>query len=164
MASIIKTSAKERKLFNFLVVFQLLILFCAFLARNLIIFYIFFESALIPIIIIIFIWGNQPERSQAGVYMLFYTLLGSLPLLAMLSFSRHTSFFVLNFILSEVCPALYTFSIFFFIRLSCKITYLFFSFMAPQSSCRGPCGGLNIISRGPFKAWFLWYFTYFAYN
>jgi len=92
MASIIKTSAKERKLFNFLVVFQLLILFCAFLARNLIIFYIFFESALIPIIIIIFIWGNQPERSQAGVYMLFYTLLGSLPLLAMLSFSRHTSF------------------------------------------------------------------------
>ena len=26
-------------------------------------------------------WGYQPERVQAGIYLLFYTLLASLPLL-----------------------------------------------------------------------------------
>jgi NADH-ubiquinone oxidoreductase chain 4 len=26
-------------------------------------------------------WGHQPERVQAGIYLLFYTLLASLPLL-----------------------------------------------------------------------------------
>ena len=27
------------------------------------------------------VWGYQPERVQAGIYLLFYTLLASLPLL-----------------------------------------------------------------------------------
>ena len=43
-------------------------------------FYLRFESCLIPIFFIIFGWGYQPERAQAGIYMLFYTLFGSLPL------------------------------------------------------------------------------------
>nr|YP_010868538.1 NADH dehydrogenase subunit 4 [Alpheus brevicristatus]WGU20733.1 NADH dehydrogenase subunit 4 [Alpheus brevicristatus] len=47
-------------------------------------FYIFFESSLIPTMILILGWGYQPERLQAGVYMLFYTLFASLPLLVSL--------------------------------------------------------------------------------
>jgi len=44
-------------------------------------FTIFFESRLIPTLFLIFGWGYQPERVQAGIYLLFYALLVSLPLL-----------------------------------------------------------------------------------
>jgi len=41
----------------------------------------FFESRLIPTLFLILGWGYQPEWVQAGIYLLFYTLLASLPLL-----------------------------------------------------------------------------------
>nr|DAZ91324.1 TPA_asm: ND4 [Echiuropus macronychus] len=43
-------------------------------------FYLGFETCLIPIFFMVLGWGYQPERAQAGIYMLFYTLFGSLPL------------------------------------------------------------------------------------
>jgi NADH:ubiquinone oxidoreductase subunit 4 (subunit M) len=36
---------------------------------------------LIPTLFLILGWGYQPERVQACIYLLFYTLLASLPLL-----------------------------------------------------------------------------------
>lgn len=59
----------------------LLLLLCSFLTYNIFIFYIFFERRLIPTLFLIIGWGYQPERLQAGIYLLFYTLIGSLPLL-----------------------------------------------------------------------------------
>ncbi|YP_002808546.1 NADH dehydrogenase subunit 4 (mitochondrion) [Chiloscyllium plagiosum] len=56
-------------------------LIMAFSATELIMFYIMFEATLIPTLIIITRWGNQTERLNAGIYFLFYTLMGSLPLL-----------------------------------------------------------------------------------
>jgi NADH-ubiquinone oxidoreductase chain 4 len=44
-------------------------------------FYLFFERRLIPTLFLILGWGYQPERLQAGIYLLFYTLLVSLPIL-----------------------------------------------------------------------------------
>lgn len=44
-------------------------------------FYLFFELSLVPILLIIMGWGYQPERLQAGLYMMLYTLFGSIPLL-----------------------------------------------------------------------------------
>jgi NADH-ubiquinone oxidoreductase chain 4 len=44
-------------------------------------FYLFFEISLIPTLILILGWGYQPERIQAGIYLLFYTLVASLPIL-----------------------------------------------------------------------------------
>ena len=34
-----------------------------------------------PTLFLILGWGYQPERVQAGIYLLFYTLLATLPLL-----------------------------------------------------------------------------------
>lgn len=48
---------------------------------NLFIFYLFFEGRLIPTIFLIIGWGYQPERLQAGLYLLFYTLIASLPII-----------------------------------------------------------------------------------
>nr|QNS38459.1 NADH dehydrogenase subunit 4 [Sylvietta virens] len=53
----------------------------AFSASELMLFYIAFEATLIPTLILITRWGNQPERLNAGIYLLFYTLVSSLPLL-----------------------------------------------------------------------------------
>nr|YP_010241513.1 NADH dehydrogenase subunit 4 [Grallina cyanoleuca]QTH79476.1 NADH dehydrogenase subunit 4 [Grallina cyanoleuca] len=56
-------------------------LLLAFSASELMLFYIAFEATLIPTLILITRWGNQPERLGAGIYLLFYTLASSLPLL-----------------------------------------------------------------------------------
>nr|UXD79072.1 NADH dehydrogenase subunit 4 [Prorhinotermes inopinatus] len=68
-------------LFLFIVIFLCTMLYCTFSSTSLLSFYIFFESSLIPTLFLILGWGYQPERVQAGVYLLFYTLLASLPLL-----------------------------------------------------------------------------------
>nr|AFV95180.1 NADH dehydrogenase subunit 4 [Bombina variegata scabra]AFV95193.1 NADH dehydrogenase subunit 4 [Bombina variegata variegata] len=59
-------------------------LIVAFSATELILFYITFEITLIPTLMLITRWGNQAERLNAGIYFLFYTLMGSLPLLVAL--------------------------------------------------------------------------------
>nr|YP_009735046.1 NADH dehydrogenase subunit 4 [Phylloscopus fuscatus]QAY81692.1 NADH dehydrogenase subunit 4 [Phylloscopus fuscatus] len=53
----------------------------AFSSSDLMLFYIAFEATLIPTLILITRWGSQPERLNAGIYLLFYTLASSLPLL-----------------------------------------------------------------------------------
>nr|WNH22280.1 NADH dehydrogenase subunit 4 [Scorpaena inermis] len=60
-------------------------LILAFSATELMMFYIMFEATLIPTLVIITRWGNQTERLNAGIYFLFYTLAGSLPLLVALA-------------------------------------------------------------------------------
>lgn len=61
--------------------FLLLILICTFRTLNLFMFYLFFEGSLVPVLLLILGWGAQPERVQAGFYLLFYTIVVSLPLL-----------------------------------------------------------------------------------
>nr|QXT44175.1 NADH dehydrogenase subunit 4 [Adaiphrotermes sp. B JRA-2021a] len=67
--------------FVFVVVALTIMLYCTFSSVGLLSFYVFFESSLIPTLFLILGWGYQPERVQAGIYLLFYTLLASLPLL-----------------------------------------------------------------------------------
>ena len=58
-----------------------LLLALTFSRRTLILFYIWFEATLLPTIFLIIIWGTQPERLQASLYFLVYTIIASLPLL-----------------------------------------------------------------------------------
>nr|AEL97183.1 NADH dehydrogenase subunit 4 [Gymnura crebripunctata] len=71
---------RQRIYINLLTTLQLLLIL-AFSATEMMLFYIMFEATLIPTLIIITRWGNQTERLNAGIYFLFYTLMGSLPLL-----------------------------------------------------------------------------------
>nr|YP_009918114.1 NADH dehydrogenase subunit 4 [Torleya grandiforceps]QLP89016.1 NADH dehydrogenase subunit 4 [Torleya grandiforceps] len=68
-------------MFSFLILFLLLMLVLTFSSSSILFFYIYFEASLIPTLFLILGWGYQPERIQAGTYLLFYTLLVSLPLL-----------------------------------------------------------------------------------
>nr|YP_008757577.1 NADH dehydrogenase subunit 4 [Octostigma sinensis]AEV44842.1 NADH dehydrogenase subunit 4 [Octostigma sinensis] len=67
--------------FNMVLLFMLFFLLVAFFSMNLLIFYIFFEASLVPTVLLVFGWGYQPERVQAGIYLLFYTFFVSLPML-----------------------------------------------------------------------------------
>lgn len=91
-------------LFLFLIVILLILLFLTFRRTSVFIFYLFFERSLIPTLFLILGWGYQPERLQAGVYLLFYTLLASLPLLVGI-------FYIYKFNDSLYIPLLYTLNI-----------------------------------------------------
>nr|YP_010463326.1 NADH dehydrogenase subunit 4 [Ischyja manlia]UUJ37854.1 NADH dehydrogenase subunit 4 [Ischyja manlia]WCO10529.1 NADH dehydrogenase subunit 4 [Ischyja manlia] len=67
--------------FLFNVIFLLMMLYLTFSVMNMFMFYLFFEGSLIPTLMLIIGWGYQPERIKAGMYLLFYTLFVSLPLL-----------------------------------------------------------------------------------
>nr|WRM53926.1 NADH dehydrogenase subunit 4 [Linnaemya omega] len=68
-------------LFLLNIILLLILLILTFSSMSLMMFYLFFESSLIPTLFLILGWGYQPERLQAGIYLLFYTLLVSLPMM-----------------------------------------------------------------------------------
>nr|YP_009112287.1 NADH dehydrogenase subunit 4 [Atlantoraja castelnaui]AEL97125.1 NADH dehydrogenase subunit 4 [Atlantoraja castelnaui]AIY61409.1 NADH dehydrogenase subunit 4 [Atlantoraja castelnaui] len=72
---------KRQQIYISLLIILQTSLIMAFSATEMILFYVMFETTLIPTLIIITRWGNQTERLNAGIYFLFYTLAGSLPLL-----------------------------------------------------------------------------------
>nr|AKR07207.1 NADH dehydrogenase subunit 4 [Symphurus orientalis] len=74
----------RQRTFMLLLISLQVFLILAFSATELILFYIAFEATLIPTLILITRWGNQAERLNAGTYFIFYTLMGSLPLLVAL--------------------------------------------------------------------------------
>lgn len=86
----------KNKIFNFYLLLIINLLFFCFLAENLLIFYLFFEAVLFPIILIITGWGSQPERIQAGFYILIYTVFGSLPLLVLILLKGHSLRIIYN--------------------------------------------------------------------
>nr|YP_007317359.1 NADH dehydrogenase subunit 4 [Upogebia pusilla]AGA56136.1 NADH dehydrogenase subunit 4 [Upogebia pusilla] len=90
MGLVVMSSYKIKFLGNHSAVFLvvnillLIMLVLTFSSMDYLLFYISFESSLIPTLILILGWGYQPERVEAGIYMLFYTLFASLPLLVSL--------------------------------------------------------------------------------
>nr|AFK30835.1 NADH dehydrogenase subunit 4 [Drosophila albomicans] len=89
-----------KNLFLLNVVLLLLLLVLTFSSMSLFMFYLFFESSLIPPLFLILGWGYQPERLQAGIYLLFYTLLVSLPMLIGIFYLMHKmgtmNFYLMN--------------------------------------------------------------------
>ena len=68
-------------MFNLTVLILAYILILCYRTNHLINFYIIFEASLIPTLILILGWGYQPERLQAGTYLIIYIIFTSLPLL-----------------------------------------------------------------------------------
>nr|YP_009754876.1 NADH dehydrogenase subunit 4 [Nyctimene cephalotes]QIP52989.1 NADH dehydrogenase subunit 4 [Nyctimene cephalotes] len=86
-----KESPTRKKLYITMLILLQVFLIMTFTATELIFFYILFEATLVPTLIIITRWGGQTERLNAGMYFLFYTLVGSLPLLVALIYMQNTS-------------------------------------------------------------------------
>nr|API68441.1 NADH dehydrogenase subunit 4 [Pteronotus sp. PV-RO-BRA] len=90
----------RKKLYITMLTLLQVFLIMTFTATELIMFYILFEATLVPTLIIITRWGNQAERLNAGLYFLFYTLVGSLPLLVALVYIQNSTG-SLNFLLTQ---------------------------------------------------------------
>nr|YP_009413196.1 NADH dehydrogenase subunit 4 [Sigmodon hispidus]ASN66988.1 NADH dehydrogenase subunit 4 [Sigmodon hispidus] len=96
-----KESGLSKKTYISLLISLQILLTITFSANELIMFYILFEATLIPTLIVITRWGNQTERLNAGLYFLFYTLIGSIPLLIAL-ISLHKNLGTLNMMLMSL--------------------------------------------------------------
>nr|YP_010478259.1 NADH dehydrogenase subunit 4 [Nesophrosyne haleakala]UVI59703.1 NADH dehydrogenase subunit 4 [Nesophrosyne haleakala] len=72
------------KLFSFLNFLLSISLLINFSSLNLMYMYISFEFVLVPLMILILGWGYQPERLMSGMYLFFYTIVASLPLLMLI--------------------------------------------------------------------------------
>lgn len=79
------------KIFSIICLILLITLIFSFSASSILIFYISFEASLIPTMLLIIIWGYQPERLQARVYLIIYTITASLPLLIIILKIYHES-------------------------------------------------------------------------
>jgi len=93
------------RLYGFIMGFLLFSLLLSFTVRNYLIFYLCFEMSLIPTLLIIIGWGYQPERLQAGVYLILYTLFASLPLLFILFYIDRIidSLWMWNYLAEQWC-------------------------------------------------------------
>nr|QTT61351.1 NADH dehydrogenase subunit 4 [Nassarius nitidus] len=86
----VKISKNNYLLFSVFVLALNLILVVTFLSSSILIFYFLFEASLIPTLLLILGWGYQPERLQAGMYMMIYTVAASLPLLFSILWASQT--------------------------------------------------------------------------
>nr|QXT45538.1 NADH dehydrogenase subunit 4 [Leptinotarsa decemlineata] len=132
-------------LFLLVMVMLMLSLLLTFSAMNLFIFYLFFEISLIPILILVIGWGYQPDRVEAGVYLLFYTLLMSLPMMISL-FYFYKKFFSLNFmvftIYSNDILLYFCMNMVFFVKIPMYMIHLWL----PKAHVEAPISGSMILA------------------
>lgn len=76
-------SSVKKDLKEYLIAFLLLEFFLigVFCILDLLLFYIFFESVLIPMFLIVGVWGSRERKILASYYFFLYTLLGSVVML-----------------------------------------------------------------------------------
>nr|UQS75787.1 NADH dehydrogenase subunit 4 [Systropus sp. 2 YXA-2022a] len=139
-SSIIYFKKMYSNLFLLNVIFLMIFLFLTFSATNLLMFYIFFESSLIPLLFLIIGWGYQPERLQAGIYLLFYTLMASLPLLVCIMYIDSLNFSVSMYFIfiSEITYMMYLSLILaFLVKLPMYLVHLWL----PKAHVEAPVSG-----------------------
>nr|AJG02521.1 NADH dehydrogenase subunit 4 [Colias croceus]USM09832.1 NADH dehydrogenase subunit 4 [Colias erate] len=136
----------HKNLFLLNIIFLLIMLYLTFSVMSIFMFYLFFEGSLIPTLILILGWGYQPERIQAGLYLLFYTLFVSLPLLMGL-------FYIFNEI-NTMMIYIYKFynMNFFFLYMSMLMAFLvkmpmyFVHLWLPKAHVEAPISGSMILA------------------
>nr|YP_010478250.1 NADH dehydrogenase subunit 4 [Nesophrosyne montium]UVI59694.1 NADH dehydrogenase subunit 4 [Nesophrosyne montium] len=82
-------SNNSLKLFSFFNLLLTISLFINFSSLNFIYMYVSFEFVLLPLMVLILGWGYQPERLISGMYLFFYTVFASLPLLVLILYMSH---------------------------------------------------------------------------
>jgi len=144
--SSIKKSLKEYYSY-FLLMESLLI--CVFSSLDLIVFFIFFESILIPMYLIIGFWGSRTRKIKAGFQFFLYTLIGSvLMLLAIfvIYFETGTTDYQLvsNFTFSDRRQILLWLA--FFMSFAIKVPMMPFHIWLPEAHVEAPTAGSVVLA------------------
>nr|AND96160.1 NADH deshydrogenase subunit 4 [Euoniticellus fulvus] len=131
--------------FLFILLMLMIFLYMTFSSMNLFLFYLFFEMSLIPTLILIIGWGYQPERLQAGIYLLFYTLLVSLPMMISI-FYYYENFFSLDFFyINIMVNNMYMYlcmNLAFFVKMPMYLVHLWL----PKAHVEAPVSGSMILA------------------
>nr|YP_010454119.1 NADH dehydrogenase subunit 4 [Inioteuthis japonica]QXJ42109.1 NADH dehydrogenase subunit 4 [Inioteuthis japonica] len=144
----------NNKSLNFSLVVMLLciLVILFFVSSNIMYFYIFFEISLIPTLMLIVGWGYQPERLQAGIYMMLYTISASLPLLIsllMLGF-MYKSFNMMLIYYLNCLSVLYNVNIFWFLGIMMaflvKLPMFSVHLWLPKAHVEAPIAGSMILA------------------
>nr|YP_009441781.1 NADH dehydrogenase subunit 4 [Tetratoma fungorum]AOY39326.1 NADH dehydrogenase subunit 4 [Tetratoma fungorum]ARH54697.1 NADH dehydrogenase subunit 4 [Tetratoma fungorum] len=132
-------------MFLLVIMFLLFSLVMVFSSLNLFVFYLFFEISLIPTLILVLGWGYQPERLQAGLYLLIYTLLASLPMMISIFFcykyNYSLDFYFMEKDLDELMLYLCMNMVFFV-----KIPMFFVHLWLPKAHVEAPVSGSMILA------------------
>nr|YP_009117195.1 NADH dehydrogenase subunit 4 [Neoscona theisi]AJE26551.1 NADH dehydrogenase subunit 4 [Neoscona theisi] len=120
----------------------LLILILTFSSSNMFSFYMLFELVLIPTLLLITKIGYQPERLQAGIYLMIYTIIASLPLLLGILYFKYTPNFI---ILSSNCEQTKT-MIIFILAFLVKMPMFLFHLWLPKAHVEAPVEGSMILA------------------
>nr|APX40169.1 NADH dehydrogenase subunit 4 [Cryptocephalus moraei] len=131
-------------MFVFMVLMLLLSLMIAFFSMNMFLFYFFFEVSLIPTLMLIIGWGYQPERLEAGLYLLFYTLLFSLPMMVVI-FYCYNNIGSLDFYKLDLQLNFYYFICMNMVFLV-KIPLYFLHLWLPKAHVEAPVSGSMILA------------------
>nr|YP_009330774.1 NADH dehydrogenase subunit 4 [Bullanga florida]APD79375.1 NADH dehydrogenase subunit 4 [Bullanga florida] len=132
--------------FIFNIFFLLVMLFLTFSSLNLFYFYLFFESSLIPTLFLIVGWGYQPERLQAGVYLLFYTLFASLPMLSGIFYLYNKNMSLMYFMFSEDFVMNYLFYLIILFAFLVKMPMFLVHLWLPKAHVEAPISGSMILA------------------
>nr|QKO00206.1 NADH dehydrogenase subunit 4 [Evacanthus acuminatus]QWC53799.1 NADH dehydrogenase subunit 4 [Evacanthus heimianus] len=133
---------------NMFLMVNLLLIICLvliFSVLNIFMMYLFFEFSLIPLMILILGWGYQPERLISGLYLFFYTLFASLPLLLIimnLYMTFNSMFFDMIYYLN-VSFFIYFSMIFAFLV---KLPVFMLHFWLPKAHVQAPVSGSMILA------------------
>jgi proton-translocating NADH-quinone oxidoreductase chain M len=136
---------------EFLIAFLVLDFFLigTFCVLDLLLFYIFFESVLIPMFLIVGVWGSRDRKILAAYYFFLYTLLGSvLMLLSILYIYYHvgtTDYEVLlTFVFSQTEQKFLWFT--FFLAFASKVPMIPVHLWLPEAHVEAPTAGSVILA------------------
>lgn len=136
---------------DYLICFLLLEFFLiqVFCVLDLCLFYIFFESVLIPMFLIIGIWGSRTRKVRAAFQLFLYTLIGSLfMLLAILFIYLYTGTTDLIFLWQINFPEHLQLILWFafFASFAVKIPMIPFHIWLPEAHAEAPTAGSVILA------------------
>nr|YP_010939914.1 NADH dehydrogenase subunit 4 [Aularches miliaris]WLG65251.1 NADH dehydrogenase subunit 4 [Aularches miliaris] len=145
-SGVIYNSSFYSGLFVFIIIFLMIMLYCSFSSLSLLMFYIFFEASLIPTLFLILGWGYQPERLQAGVYLIFYTLIASLPLFLVLFKVNLFSGTFIFFLLVDYSSFYFLFYLFIIFAFLVSMPMFMFHLWLPKAHVEAPISGSMILA------------------
>ncbi|YP_009473448.1 NADH dehydrogenase subunit 4 (mitochondrion) [Choristoneura fumiferana] len=132
--------------FLFNIIFLLIMLYMTFSVMNLFMFYLFFEGSLIPTLLLIMGWGYQPERIQAGLYLLFYTLFASLPLLLGIFYIFNEMNYIMMYFFKFMNLNLYLLYFSMIMAFLVKMPMYFVHLWLPKAHVEAPVSGSMILA------------------
>lgn len=138
-------------IYSFILIFLLLILILRFITINYFLFYLFFEIRLIPTFLLIIGWGYQPERINARIYILIYTMFASLPLIIILFYLYNLTFtlnylFLLNNVIFEDFLINWIFYFIIIFAFIVKLPIFIFHVWLPKAHVEAPVAGSIILA------------------